>query len=153
MVKNFAIFTFLRYIIDMQELLKRRVVRQFVKFGIVGTSGVVIDWSAFYIFNHYLGVFYLTSKVLSFSLAVINSYIWNRRWTFRSENPRKAKEFTKFILAASVGLGLNTLIFYISVQKFHLSYFPSLLIATAIVTFWNFTINKLWVFKKPVVVE
>lgn len=140
---------------DMQELIKKPIFRQFVKFGVVGCSGVVIDWGAFYIFNHYLGVFYLLAKVFSFSLAVINSYIWNRRWTFRSENKAKTKEFTKFILASSVGLGLNTLIFYIAVSKFHWSNLPSLFLATAIVTIWNFAINKLWVFKgsEPVIIE
>lgn len=137
----------------MKDLVKKPVVRQFVKFGIIGCFGVVIDWGAFYLFNHFFGVFYLLAKVLSFLLAVVNSYVWNRRWTFRSENKEKAKEFTKFIVAASVGMGLNTLIFYFSVEKMHLNYFPALFIATAIVTFWNFSINKLWVFKKPVVIE
>lgn len=132
----------------MEKLINNQTAQQFVKFAIVGVSSTAIDWSAFYVFNHFLGIYYLLSKVLSFILAVVNSYAWNSTWTFQSHNPKKAQEFIQFIVVSSIGLALDALIFYTAVNKIHLSYLPSLVIATGTVMIWNFTINKLWVFKK-----
>lgn len=132
----------------MNELIEHPTTRQFVKFAIVGVISTLIDWGAFYLFNHFLGVFYLIAKILSFILAVINSYLWNRSWTFRSQNKDKIEEFGKFIVVSLVGLGINTLIFYLAAGRLHLTYILSLIIATAITLVWNFLANKSWVFKK-----
>lgn len=131
----------------MQSLLRRRGVRQFVKFAIVGASSTVIDWGIFYLLDFTLGVYYLTAKVLSFSIAVINSFIWNRHWTFRSTNPNKRQEFIKFLIIALVGLTINALIMYFSVTIYHTRKIVGLIFATGITTFWNFLVNKFWTFK------
>lgn len=131
----------------MNELMQRETFREFLKFAIVGVLSTIIDWGVFYILEKF-SLYYLIAKIFSFSLAVINSYIWNRKWTFRSHNLNKTQEFSKFMLAALIGLGINTLIFYFAVSYLHLIYLYSLIIATAIVLSWNFTINKIWVFKK-----
>ncbi|KKQ18707.1 MAG: GtrA family protein [Berkelbacteria bacterium GW2011_GWA1_36_9] len=131
----------------MKELLKRRVVRQFVKFGLVGLSSATIDWAIYLGLTRFFGFYYIIAKIISFLFAVINSYTWNRRWTFRSTELRRTRQFTKFLVVSGVGLALNTLIMIIVVEKFHLSDIYGLILATGIVTFWNFTINKLWTFK------
>lgn len=131
----------------MQDLIQRRGVRQFVKFGLVGASSTVIDWGIFYLLNHY-NLYYLTAKVLSFSVAVINSFIWNRRWTFRSQDPNRTKEFTKFLVIALIGLGINALIMYLAVSVLGTRKIFGLIFATGITMFWNFLANKFYTFKE-----
>lgn len=131
----------------MNNLLERRTVRQFIKFGLVGVSSTVIDWGIFYILNLSFGVYYLTAKVLSFSVAVINSFTWNRRWTFRSQNPNRSQEFLKFLIIALIGLFLNAFIMYLAVSIFHSRKIIGLIFATGIVTFWNFLANKFYTFR------
>ncbi|MFA6492789.1 MAG: GtrA family protein [Patescibacteria group bacterium] len=131
----------------MQNLLRRRFVRQFVKFGLVGVSSTIIDWGIFYFLNLTFGIYYLTAKVLSFSVAVINSFVWNRRWTFRSTDPNRNREFTKFLIIALVGLFINALIMYLAVSIFHTRKIVGLIFSTGIVTFWNFLANKFYTFK------
>lgn len=131
----------------MSALLKRRIFRQFVKFGLVGISSTIIDWGVFYLLNLIFGVYYLTAKVLSFSVAVINSFIWNRRWTFRSQNPNHSEEFVKFLIIALIGLSINALIMYLAVSIFHTRKIVGLVFATGITTFWNFLANKFYTFK------
>jgi putative flippase GtrA len=139
----------------MQSLFRRRIVRQFVKFGLVGLSSTVIDWGIYLVLNRFFAVFYIIAKIISFVFAVINSYIWNRRWTFRSTESRRIHQFSKFLVVSGVGLGLNTLIMILVVEKLKISDIYGLAIATIFVTFWNFVINKLWVFKgtEPVIIE
>ncbi|MGA2667103.1 MAG: GtrA family protein [Patescibacteria group bacterium] len=134
----------------MNSLLKRRGVRQFVKFGVVGVSSTVIDWGIYLLLTRFTLIFYLIAKVVSFAVSVINSYIWNRRWTFRSYDPNKLHQFSKFMVVALVGLGLNTLIMYLVVSWFHWRDIIGLALATLIVLFWNFLINKFWTFKEVV---
>lgn len=132
----------------MQTLLKRRVVRQFVKFGIVGLSSTVIDWGIYLFLTRIFGIFYLMAKMLSFSVAVLNSYIWNRRWTFRSNDPQKLKQFIKFLTISLVGLVINSTIMYIAVEHLKLNDIYGLFLATAIVLSWNFLANKFYTFKE-----
>ena len=127
--------------------IRRKGVGQFVKFGIVGFSSAMIDWGVFYGVIYLFHPYYLYAKVISFIISVTNSYIWNRRWTFRSQNDKKMHEFSKFMVVAVVGLSLNTLIMYIAVEKFNLRYIFGLLFATGMVLFWNFFVNKYWTFK------
>jgi putative flippase GtrA len=97
--------------------------------------------------NLTFGIYYLTAKVLSFSVAVINSFVWNRRWTFRSTDPNRNREFTKFLIIALVGLFINALIMYLAVSIFHTRKIVGLIFSTGIVTFWNFLANKFYTFK------
>lgn len=131
----------------MQKLLKMRVFRQFIKFGVVGASSTVINWGIYLFLTRYFSTYYLFATIVAFIFAVFNSYIWNRRWTFRSSDPKRAKQFTKFLIVSAVGLGLNTLIMFLVVDKIKISDIYGLVIATAIVTLWNFTANKMWTFK------
>jgi len=122
--------------------------KQFIKFAVVGASGVVVDWVVYFILTRYLELFYLISKTISFLFAAINNYIWNRSWTFRSKENKIAGEFAKFFLVSLIGLGLNLIIMYISVEIFKINDLYSLVIATGIVTIWNYLANKLWTFKE-----
>ena len=63
------------------------VVKQGAKFGVVGVSNTVIDFTLFQLvstlLNVPLGMSFLV-KFFSGSVAMINSFYCNRRWTFRS---------------------------------------------------------------------
>ena len=131
----------------MNALIKRRGIRQFVKFGLVGASSTIIDWSIYLLLTRFGHLFYLMAKILSFSVAVFNSYTWNRRWTFRSNDPQKLRQFIKFLVISLIGLVLNTAIMFSVVDYLKLSDLYGLVIATAIVTLWNFTANKFYTFK------
>lgn len=130
------------------NLIHRRGVRQFVKFGIVGVTSTIIDWGIYLLLTRIFGVFYLMAKILSFAVAVLNSYIWNRRWTFRSNDPAKLRQFIKFLTISIVGVVLNTLIMYIAVDKIKLHDIFGLVLATAIVMIWNFLANKFYTFRE-----
>jgi putative flippase GtrA len=94
------------------------------------------------------GAFYIIAKVFSFLIAVCNSYFFNRRWTFRSQNKERFSEFSRFLVVSTIGMGLNTLIMFIAVDRLKLFDIYGLIIATATVVFWNFSANKLYTFRE-----
>ena len=130
--------------------------RQFVKFAIVGGSCALVDWGVFYaikaLFINWLPVdlqvIKQLAKALSFIISASLNYIFNRKWTFRSTDKKIAAQVVKFFVVAAIGLGLNSLIFYIITGLLVWRDIYGLLIATALVTLWNFFINRIWTFKE-----
>jgi len=129
------------------KILRSKTVGQFVKFAVVGVGGTAVDWVFYFAFTRWFAIFYLLAKALSFLIAAINNYIWNRIWTFESHQKKVALEFSKFFVVSLVGLGFNTLIMYLVVDKLRFNDFWGLVLATAAVMLWNFFANKFWTFK------
>lgn len=131
----------------LENLLQNKNIRQFVKFAFVGFLSFIVDWGVYFVLTRYALLFYLAAKALSFVAAATNSYIFNRRWTFRSSDKKIVQEFTKFFIISLIGLGLNTLIMYLAVHYLKINDLVAVAVATGIVLFWNFFANKFWTFK------
>jgi putative flippase GtrA len=92
-------------------------------------------------------------KVISSGTATINSFIWNRRWTFRIRDKRaRARQFAKFVTVNVIGMLLNSTITTLLLRPFlpeppRLAFLACQATATAIVLFWNFFANKYWTFR------
>jgi putative flippase GtrA len=117
------------------------------KFGLVGFSGVFIDFSVTYLFKEVFKIKKYISNSIGFSIAASSNYLFNRLWTFNSSNPSVLIEFSKFFIIALIGLGLNNLLIYIfNDLKFKLNFYLSKIIATLIVFLWNFLMNYFFTF-------
>jgi dolichol-phosphate mannosyltransferase len=120
---------------------------RFLRFGLVGFSGVFVDLAAFYLLRTQLGLPIARSTMLSAELAVINNFLWNDLWTFRDISkyqpglrPR-LKRFLKFNIICLAGIILQALLVSLMHDAFGWNEFLAKLLAIAIVTFWNFWIN------------
>lgn len=133
--------------------IRRAGVRQFIKFIIVGAINTLLDWIAFFVIKTPLVSFgqlgKQAAKAGSFIVSGSSSYFMNRRWTFRSTDNRVTRQAAKFFIVAVAGLVFNNIIFFIVTAPNYLGWpdISGLMIATAIVMFWNFFINKWWTFK------
>ncbi len=94
---------------------------EFAKFAMVGLLNTAIDFCIFYILinytylNHENGVIYLAlAHIISFCVAVINSYVLNKYWTFKSTDKDVSVQFSKFMGVSIVGLILSTAILHIT---------------------------------------
>ena len=56
-----------------------------------------------------IGVPYLLASALAFALGALNSYVLNRRWTFRSRG-RRGPELLRFAVVQCIGLGLDVVL-------------------------------------------
>lgn len=123
------------------------ILMRFIRFGIVGCSGMMVDFGVTWLckekfrWNKYL------SNSLGFVLAATNNYIWNRLWTFQSQSEAVAREYVSFVIIAIIGLGINNTIIYLLHERLHLNFYLSKLIAIGCVTLWNFTMNYVFTFR------
>lgn len=127
-----------KYICDNKNLM--------AKYATVGLLSALVDFSVLYFLTDIVGFHYLTSATISFVLAATGNYWSNRRWTFQS-NGKRRKQLPVFFIIAVLGLLINNYIIYISVEKLGLHYLFGKVLATAIVTVWNFLGNKYLTFR------
>jgi putative flippase GtrA len=129
--------------IDTSFLLK------FLKFGVVGFSGVFVDFGITWLLKEKLKVNKYVANSAGFICAVFSNYFLNRLWTFEDHNPDIVTQFMKFLLIAVCGLLINNYIIYLLTErKQRANFYVAKLIATLIVTFWNFGGNLLFTFSK-----
>jgi dolichol-phosphate mannosyltransferase len=143
--------TWKQYLEYIQHLIKLRFslwpVTRFIRFGVVGLSGVFIDLGVFYLLREIFGIALTRSAIFSSEIAIINNFLWNDIWTFRDlsrtqkGSKQKFRRFFKFNLICLSGLLVNILIINILFNIFYVNEYFAKLIAIAIVTFWNFWLN------------
>ncbi len=114
---------------------------KFIKFGIVGFSGLFVDFGLTWLGKEKLHIYKYLANAIGFSFAASTNYYLNRIWTYKSNNPKIILEYSEFYLIAIVGLAINTLIIWLMNSKFHFNFYISKVIATVVVTLWNFGAN------------
>ena len=57
-------------------------IARFLRFGIVGFSGLFVDFAVFYLLRELLNLPLYPSTALSIEAAIINNFLWNDAWTF-----------------------------------------------------------------------
>ena len=119
---------------------------KFIKFGLVGFSGVFVDFSITWLLKERFRVQQYASNAAGFMTAASTNYVLNRIWTFQSTNPNVAFEYGEFILISIIGLAINTTILWLLVSRLKLNFYVSKIIAIAIVTLWNFAANLAFTF-------
>ncbi|MDO8879567.1 MAG: GtrA family protein [Coriobacteriia bacterium] len=91
-----------------------------VKFAVVGVLNTAVDFVAFNVLATLIGMPIIAANVASYSLGVINSYVWNRRWTFGDRpSDRRRSEFVRFVVANIAGAGINTALVWGALTLYH----------------------------------
>lgn len=145
--------TWKQYLEYISHLIRLRLslgeFTRFLRFGLVGFSGVFVDMAVLYLLHDpsSLGWGLTRSKFIAGEVAIINNFLWNDAWTFRDLSNKqstwksKLKRFIKFNLVCLIGLGLNILLLNLFSNILHIHYLVANFLAIAIVTVWNFWIN------------
>jgi putative flippase GtrA len=113
---------------------------------VVGFSGVFVDFGITYLFREKVKIQQFIANAIGFCTAATTNYIFNRIWTFQSQNPEVIAEFGEFFFFSLIGLGINTLILWFLVSKIKWNFYVSKLFAIGIVTIWNFVVNSIYTF-------
>ncbi|MCV3213344.1 glycosyltransferase [Plectonema radiosum NIES-515] len=124
-------------------------VARFLRFGLVGLSGVVVDMTMLYLLSDpsTLALPLTRSKIIAGEIAIVNNFLWNDAWTFadvssgQHEWGQWMKRFLKFNFICLVGLVLNVLVLNIVFNLIIQNRYIANLIAIAVATVWNFSVN------------
>lgn len=128
-------------------VIDKLLLSKLLKFGIVGCSGMIIDFGATYLCKEILKINKFLSNGIGFILAATSNYFINRIWTFNSQTEDIGIQYAQFMTVSVIGLGINSLALFLLNEKLKWNFYFSKVIAIAITTIWNFFANLLFTFK------
>jgi putative flippase GtrA len=143
-----------------EKFVSKKTGGQFAKFITVGISNTLIDVGVLnllmFLAGIYEGTLIIVFNVISVSLAIINSYYWNKHWTFDSKEKTEVQEFGSFVAVSLGGALINTLVVYSLTTFFDPAFGAgkeiwanlAKILAIGLAWLWNFSGYKFFVFKK-----
>ena len=120
---------------------------QFVRFGVVGASGYVVNLAVYALLLEAAGLHYVAAATGSFLLAASWNYWWNRTWTFRAQRGGFTSQGMRFFVVSATAYGANVALLAALVAS-GLGKIDAQAIAIILVTPVNFLGNKLWSFHR-----
>jgi len=121
---------------------------RFVRFGIVGVLNTGLDFAVFSTLVFGLDWHVVPANTASYSVAVINSYLLNKYWTFgdRSQGREAVARGVRFVAFNLVGLGLGNLTVWALAQQ--VPVLAAKVGATALTFVWNYWTNRRFVYRR-----
>ncbi len=145
--------------------------KRFVKFTVVGAFGALVDFGSF---NLLVSLFQTTGLVtgqimpavagsISFVLAIISNFIWNRYWTYPDSRSKPLlHQFLQFFFVNALALLIRVPILtytHVPFSRLVSSLLPALepyalrlgknmalVLAVGLALFWNFFVNRYWTY-------
>jgi len=129
--------------------LRLQSLKTFVKFGIVGASGMIVNLGFFTVFLS-LGINKYLASPLAIEISIVSNFLFNNYWTFRQRRTKDRVRIKglKFNLVSIISLGISystfvglSLMFPDAAPQFNqfLSIIPA--------TMTNYLLNSYWTFK------
>lgn len=137
--------------------LQRMARWRFIKFGLVGASGTVINIAVLYAAQEYLlrGIADFHTRLnysiaLAITLATISNFYWNRRLTWRDRRDEvhhsAAYLFLKYVMAAALSIAVQTLM--TKWLALYMHYLLANLLAIVLASVVNFVANDRLTFRR-----
>lgn len=142
--------------------LRRILKGRFVKFGLVGASGTLVNLGVLYLGQEYLftaiqGHARLNASLaLAICLATVNNFSWNRMWTWVDRKQHYFGrslfvQFGQYALTCWFSIGMQVVFTKVLSTYFH--YLIANLIAIALASIVNFVANDCWTFARMSVAQ
>ncbi len=122
---------------------------QAIKFAGVGLLNTALDLGLYAFLTrrvHWFAGENTLAKAISYSAGVLNSYLWNRSWTFKAAD-RSWRSFMPFVLTNLIGLAINAGVLHVGLFVLRIPEWIALILATGVAFLWNFLLSKRIVFK------
>ena len=117
-----------------------------VRFGLVGLSGIFVNMGLLYALTEIAGLYYLVSAAIAIELSIVNNFIWNDVWTFKSARDlrfgRRIQRFLSFQAVSVGGLAINMVVLYLLAEIAGVYYLVANLAGILIAFAWNYGVNR-----------
>lgn len=140
------------YLKHVYSLIRRKgELLRFVKFCLVGLSGVLVNVGLLWLLTEFAGLFYLASAAISIETSIISNFALNDYFTFSDRRLPGVKSFLgrllKFNLVSLAGLAINMGVLGLLTQVFGIYYLLSNLCGIAVAILWNYLVNTWWTWR------
>jgi putative flippase GtrA len=131
----------------LELLVPSEFIIKLIRYGLVGLTGVLVDFSVTYVFKEYAKFSKYVANSIGFCTAVVTNYLLNRYWTFGAGTEDVFIQFGTFVIVSLIGLVINNFIIYLLSEKWKINFYISKVVAIFVVVFWNFFVNYYYTFR------
>lgn len=124
-------------------LVSKLFANQAIRFATVGVSNTVIDFIVFMLLQSFTGV--VAAQFIGYGAGTLNSYLWNRRWTFARGKGWDIGEMIRFLLVNAAVATITAIA--ISFAPASVPIWIAKIIVTILGLAINYMVSKLWVFR------
>lgn len=131
---------------NIKKVLLDDKLGQLIRFGLVGALNTIVGYGTYWV-GIQLGLNFILASVIGQILGTLNSYFWNKRFTFKSKK-KSRKEFIRFCAVYVLQYILNVSLIALGIDYYELSEELSGLFATIICTIISFAGHKYYSFRE-----
>lgn len=124
-----------------QDLIKA------IKFALVGVMNTLVDMAVFFVLTYFFKISPYTAQLFSYSAGTLNSYVVNRKFTFKTTQKFFSKQMTLFVMVNLIVLALTTSVIWFVCEILLLPIFFGKIFSVFAGLAVNFLLNRLLVFK------
>ena len=135
---------------DQISRIPRKRMEEFIKFAVVGGSGVVVNMGLLYVLPSFLYLRIEIASPIAIETSIITNFILNNFWTFKKRDARFAfwpRLFRYHLVTGLAGL-VNYFVLLLLVKLIGMNEFLSNLIGIGAGMLINFFLNSLWTWKE-----
>lgn len=128
---------------------RKALIRQFIRFGLVGLSNTLVSWACYYLFLWIDEDLYMVGSIVGTVVSIANAFFWNNRFVFRTdENDWRSvlKRLGKTYVSYGGTSLLSVAILWMEVNFLGISKAIAPIVNLLITIPLNFLINKFWTF-------
>lgn len=129
----------------MGARLRRLFSHSFVLYICVGVANTCVGFGCALVLT-YFGVVVELSQTIGTIFGVLNSYVLNKKFTFKSQNSHK-QDFTRFIIAMGVAYGASMLALSFIHRILGINEYIALVCAQVVYTIVGYVVSRFWAFK------
>lgn len=130
---------------------KKKYYQRFIKFGLVGASGILVNSGVLYVVHDILKIPLAIASVAAVTLAIFNNFVLNDAWTWNENKEIRKHNYLhrlwRYYLSASFAAAINYIVLLTFTHMLGMYYLIANLIGILIGTVSNFVLGEYWVFK------
>jgi dolichol-phosphate mannosyltransferase len=123
--------------------------KRFMKFCIVGISGVGVNIGLYLLLTRGLVIFYLLSSAVAIEVSILSNFTLNNFWTFRDRTSQTfLQRIIRYNSISIAGAVINVTVLAVLHGSFGFSDVVSQLIGIGVATLWNYGMNITWTWRR-----
>ena len=119
---------------------------QFIRYFVIGFSGVILDIGSLFLLTHYLHIRPVVAVIINGIFLLNYVFFLNKHWAFKSKGVTH-KQMVRFFILAGINYVTSIALMYIFNHKLGFNYLLVRVANIAISVAWNFLLYKYWVYK------
>lgn len=140
--------------ISLKDKIFNRLNNRFLKFCVVGASGIMVNICLLWALTEKIGLYYLISSAIGIEISIFTNFILNDGWTWKDVGGKRVKDKlnrgAKYNVICAAGLVINMTILWSMTELFGVNYLISNIFGITGAILWNFHVNDTVTWKNEI---